>query len=106
MSIGSFGGVLGSAAGAPLPQAQGSQERAAADAATVERQATQDRKADAAAGVGEAAEDQQSGDRDADGRRLWEPPPEKSTAAREQEAPPSPSKDATGTAGNTLDMTG
>ncbi|TWT41591.1 hypothetical protein [Botrimarina hoheduenensis] len=77
MSIGPLGGILGSAAGTPLSQTKGAAaERAGRDAAAQERGVELDLKAEKAAGIGQTEGDQQSSDRDADGRRLWEHPPQ------------------------------
>ena len=105
MSMGPvMGGILGSAAGAPLSQTAGSEsERAQKDAATQQRQVDNDQHAEDAAGVGQTEQDEEASDRDADGRRLWEAPPDK-----EQQAGDSPrqAKDTTGQCGNNLDLTG
>lgn len=114
MSIGPLGGILGSAAGAPLSQTQGSEsERTRSDNATQARQADADKKAEQTAGVGQTQEDQATSDRDADGRRLWEAPEEKSKddqeeqAVADSEAPtPKKSKDPTGASGSSLDLLG
>lgn len=110
MSMGPVGGVVGSAAGAPLSQTKGSaKERSAQDATNQARAADSDAKAEKAAGIGETQEDQATSDRDADGRRMWEAI-QKAQEQREenQDAPSSvkQSKDATGTAGGKLDLMG
>jgi hypothetical protein len=82
-------------------------DRAQQDTAARERVTQADAKAESAAGVGTADEDQAAGERDADGRRLWERPPAKEDVASEAEPPaPCPVKDVTGAAGNQLDLTG
>ncbi|NQU19959.1 MAG: hypothetical protein HQ567_01650 [Candidatus Nealsonbacteria bacterium] len=110
MSIGPMAGIVGSAAGSPLAQTQGSEtERAAQDAAAGQRRTESDRKADAAAGIGEAdGEDHEAADRDADGRRLWEAPPEGSDGQSGEETPPEDhkSRDPSGESGNLLDLSG
>jgi len=109
MSIGPLGGIVGSAAGSPLAQTQGSEpERAQQDAAAAQRRTDSDKKAEAAAGIGEAnGEDHETEDRDADGRRLWEPPAEENAETPERPTGPSrQSKDATGESGNLLDLSG
>ena len=110
MSVGPMGGILGSAAGAPLAQTKGSdKEKTIQETAAQTRLKESAKKATDAAGVGQTEEDQQSGDRDADGRRLWEAPPggsdEQETTSDEQprEHPP---KDTHGQAGNQLDLSG
>ncbi len=112
MSIGPLGGVPASAAGSPLAQTKGSDvERAEQDTGSQQRRVDTDQKAENAAGIGEAdGEDHETAERDADGRRLWEEPPQ-GEAADDAEAPSGPpqdrrSKDATGQSGNLLDLTG
>lgn len=112
MSVGPTGGVLGSAAGAPLSQSRGDAERNAVDGAGRDRQADDAQRAEKNSGVGQTEEDQGASDRDADGRRQWEAPAE--SGASEGDAPssgvapqpPAASKDATGAAGNQLDLMG
>lgn len=111
MNAGPMSGIVGSAAGAPLSQTAGSEtERAQKETSAARRQADGDAKADKAAGIGETEQNQGASDRDADGRRLWEP-----GAKEEQEAavpdtattePPQPAKDPTGNRGISLDLTG
>ncbi len=110
MSVGPMGGIAGSAAGAPLAQTKGSEaERAQKETAGAERKAATDKTAESAAGVGETKEDQESSDRDADGRRLWEIDEEKQ-AAEEDEIKDvqarRKSKDPSGKSGNRLDLSG
>lgn len=87
MSFGPIGGVIGSAAGSPLSQTKGAAaERAKQDAATQERTTEADLKSERASGVGQTEGDQRSSDRDADGRRLWERPPEGEEQAASEES--------------------
>lgn len=77
MSLGPLGGVTaglgGSAAGSPLSQTAGAgSERASKDAAAQERTTDSALRAERTSGVGQTEGDQQTSDRDADGRRLWE----------------------------------
>jgi hypothetical protein len=108
MSMGALG-VTASVAGTPLQQSRGSDvdtsQQAARDQA---RRADAARHAEAAAGVGETAEDQETEDRDADGRRLWERPPEPAASGdgAPETAPAGLSKDATGQSGVHLDLLG
>lgn len=110
MSIGPLGGLAGSAAGAPLAQTKGSEtERSRQDTGAQQRRVQSDQKAEAASGIGETdGEDHQTADRDADGRRFWEAPPEPN--APEQAAGTDDadrrSKDATGQSGQNLDLSG
>ena len=112
MSIGPLGGVAGSVAGSPLAQTKGSEpERAQQDAAGQQRRIESGQKADSAAGIGETdGEDHEAADRDADGRRSWEPPPEATssdeTQQQDDQSPQRQSKDATGESGNLLDLSG
>ena len=108
MSVGPTGGIAGSAAGAPLAQTKGAEvDRARQDASGQERRVHNDKRAESAAGIGETdGEDHETAERDADGRRLWE-----KTAAGQQSGEESPaerrgSKDASGQAGNLLDLSG
>ena len=111
MSVGSFGGVAGSAAGAPLAQTKGSEiDRQQQDAGAQQRRVQGQLKAEMAAGIGQAdGEDHQTGERDADGRRLWErsaqkpddSPADDSVVGEQPHCP-----DPTGQSGNLLDLSG
>lgn len=103
MSIGSFGGVLGSAAGVPQSQKGAESERAQAESASQQRGVEQQQKAENAAGIGQTEEDQEASDRDANGRRLWE---KAAPLTPEDEQTNTQSKDVTGESGNSLDLTG
>ena len=105
MSIGSTGGILGSAAGVPLAQSKGDVDRAGQEATAQARAAAGDKAAENAAGIGETSEDQQASERDADGRRLWEFEEQKKKddeAAQAQRK----AKDPSGQSGNALDLSG
>jgi hypothetical protein len=112
MSLGPLGSVASSAAGSPLAQTKGSDvERTQQDTAGQARRVQTDQKAENAAGLGEAdGEDHETAERDADGRRLWEEPPQ--GQAPDQAEPGEPAhdtprgKDSTGQCGNLLDLTG
>jgi len=112
MSVGPLGGTPASAAGSPLAQTQGAEvDRASEQTRAQHRRMRADQRAESAAGVGQTdGEDHQTAERDADGRRLWEEPPERpaedSTASPEQPADQPRSKDPTGQCGNLLDLTG
>ena len=112
MSVGPLGGVAGSAAGSPLAQTKGSDvERAQQDAGSQQRRVHVDQKAENAAGIGEAdGEDHETAERDADGRRLWEQPPQGEASSESDTGPGDPnqrrSKDTTGQSGTLLDLTG
>jgi hypothetical protein len=107
MSIGPTPPIVVSAAGAPLSQTAGAEtERAQKDASAHSRQVAGERQAEQAAGIGQTAQDEQSGDRDADGRRLWERSARREGEPDGQPSHRRPAKDPTGVAGNELDLTG
>jgi hypothetical protein len=111
MGMGPLGGIIGSTAGAPLSQTGGSEtERLQKDSLAQNRQIEADQKAERAAGIGQTEQDQESSERDADGRRLWEAPLDPSKSSPEQPAELAAavrqSKDATGQSGTQLDLTG
>lgn len=107
MNVGSMGGVVGSAAGAPLSQTAGSEtERTQKDASASQRQAVHEKKAADAAGIGTTEQDQEASERDADGRRFWENPDESKPDEEGQNDPPRQAKDPSGSSGNSLDVTG
>jgi hypothetical protein len=105
MSIGPLG-IAASTAGVPLAQTKGSAVDRAQEAVGAERRRVyHEQKAAAAAGVGEPdGDNHETTDRDADGRRPWEEPPE----AEPQAAAPDTrqSKDPSQQSGNLLDLTG
>ncbi len=113
MSVGPMG-PLGSVAGAPLAQGQGSEvTKAQQDTADQSRHVKLTEKAVQAEGVGQTDQDEQASDRDADGRRPWEGPAAPDANAgtgdesTEEPAAHEPrSKDPTGTRGSHLDLTG
>ena len=79
------------------------------EAVAHERQVDSAQKATEAAGVGATdGEDHQAEERDADGRRLWEVAARKPAAAVGEEPTPPPRlpKDASGLAGNQIDLAG
>jgi len=112
MSVGPLGGIAGSVAGSPFAQKHGSEvERAGQEKSSQQRRIATDQKAESAAGVGEAdGQDHETAERDADGRRLWEAPPEAEQTDQDspaaEESSPRKSKDATGQSGNLLDLSG
>ena len=107
MSIGSLG-MIGSLAATPLPQKAADADKIQRDAIDQSRVAQAETAAEAAAGIGETEEDSQAAERDADGRRLWEAPPNKQAddAAPATDSSPQLSKDPTGEAGGELDLVG
>ena len=107
MSIGPMG-TIGSAAGSQLAQGQGSEvNRAQQETADNARQTQSTEKAESAAGVGQTEQDEEATDRDADGRRPWELPPEvdEQTQVDHERGEPR-SKDHTGQKGGKLDLSG
>jgi hypothetical protein len=105
--------MIGSAAGAPVAQSQGTDvPRAQQDAAGQARETQMNQKAEQASGVGQTEQHEQANDRDADGRRPWEIGPRRPAAeeslAAELPAAESPggAKDPTGLAGRHLDLQG
>lgn len=111
MSMGPLG-IIGSVATTRQAQTKGGEaDRAAQDTANQARQTASENKAEQAAGIGQTEQDQESSDRDADGRRLWEEQgpgnqeePQDSPANEEADAPRS--KDPTGASGQQLDLSG
>jgi hypothetical protein len=110
MTMAPLGGIVSSAAGAPLSQTAGSEtERVQKDALHQQRQTDSSQQAERAAGIGQTDEDQQSSERDADGRRFWEAPAKQQEKLATEEAAPTvvrQSKDASGQSGTQLDLTG
>ena len=110
MSMVPLGGILGSAAGAPLSQTAGSEaERTQKDGQAQHRQVDTEQRAERAAGIGQTDEDQESSERDADGRRLWEAPAQPGKDHQQDDDAAHvlrQSKDATGQSGTQLDLTG
>jgi hypothetical protein len=105
-----LGGVVGSAAGSQLSQTTGSDnERAQKESVGQERQLNTTQRAEQSAGIGQTERDQETTERDADGRRLWEAPlePGKDDADQPDGHPAAKqSKDTTGQCGGQLDLTG
>ncbi len=107
MSMGPLGGIAASLAGSALAQTKGSDvERAQHETASQQREVKNDLRAENAAGIGETnGEDHETAERDADGRRPWEEP-ERRKPPSEAAGSPRISRDATGNAGNLLDLSG
>jgi len=112
MSVGPLGGIAANVAGTSLAQAKGSDvDRTQHDASAQQRQVRNVEHAESAAGVGETdGKDHETAERDADGRRLWEAPPEKGKENPEtpsaEPIPAHQSRDASGQSGTKLDLTG
>jgi hypothetical protein len=108
MSVGPMG-MIGSAAGSPLAQTQGADvNRAQQETAGQSRQTQMSEKAEQAAGVGQTEQDEETNDRDADGRRAWEIGPREAQAEADPApiASPGPGKDPAGVTGRQLDLQG
>jgi hypothetical protein len=96
-----------SLAATSLNQSRGSEaERVQHETSAKERQVEGDRKAENAAGIGTAEGDEAAGDRDADGRRLWEKPPTGKPSDEAASMETATVKDPTGQSGSLLDLTG
>ena len=113
MSIIPTSGVVVSAAGLGLAQTTGTDAIRAQQAATAQqRHAESDIRAEDTAGIAATdGEDQETHDRDADGRRAWEiggAPQEAQgeQAASDANAHPHLAKDPSGESGNELDLSG
>lgn len=115
MTMVPLGGLLSSMAGTAGTASVGSDtERTQKDALAEGRTAEAELHAEQAAGIGTTDKDQESGERDADGRRLWEKPPNPKDPRQqphEQESAPAEieqrqSKDPTGISGSRLDLMG
>lgn len=112
MSIGPLGGLAASSAGSPFAQPKGSEvDRAQQDSSAQQRKIQTDQKAESASGIGQTdGENHQAGERDADGRRLWEKTADKKegqTAPEEGQASRTPAgKDPSGQSGSLLDLSG
>lgn len=109
MSIGSLG-IVGGLAATPVSQRAAETDKTQQATAEQTRAADAAERAELAAGIGQTSEDSEAADRDADGRRLWERPPQKKAQpAESQPAAPAaaPSaKDPSGACGGQLDLVG
>jgi hypothetical protein len=110
MSLLPLGGVVGSAAGASLSQTAGSEtERTQRDSGAQQRQVDSADRSEQAAGIGTTEQDEETSERDADGRRLWEAAADKKKDPKKAEVAAAEarlSRDASGLSGNHLDLTG
>jgi hypothetical protein len=108
MSIG-LTGLVSSLAAQPLSQPASDAARSAQESSSQARAADSNARSTDAAGIGTTSADEQTGDRDADGRRPWEirraaHVPEEATT--EPAVPAAPVRDPKGVAGTKLDLTG
>jgi hypothetical protein len=101
-------GMAGSVAGSQLPQSRGTEaERTQQDASVQKHEAQGEKNAESASEVGETAEDQESSERDADGRRLWEKATQTDGSNDDADEAQTPrSRDASGERGGKLDLCG
>ena len=107
MTMVPIGGLLGSSAGAPLSQTKGSEiERGQKDSLRHSRETASAEVAERAAGIGQTEQDEQSSERDADGRRLWERTTERKSSSTDTTSVERTSRDATGDSGSRLDLVG
>jgi hypothetical protein len=109
MSIGSLPSIVASAAGTALAQSKAEVERTNVEVGAQQRQVRNEQKAESAAGIGETdGQDHETAERDADGRRLWEAPADRKRKSEADAVAPTAvqSRDATGQAGNLLDLSG
>jgi hypothetical protein len=113
MSMGPLGGVVGSAAGTSLSQTAGSEtERTQRETAAQHREIAGNERTEKSSGIGQTEQDQESSERDADGRRLWEGPAKAGKGGKDQPngedaaGQSRQSKDPTGQSGTKLDLTG
>lgn len=106
MSIGSLG-IIGSVAATPASQAKAGIDKTQEANAAQERHVHSQASAENAAGIGVTDGSSETSDRDADGRRLWEAPPE--ARKHEEQGPDEPvhqAIDPTGQSGSSLDLSG
>lgn len=110
MTMVPLSGLLNSTAGTALSQSAGSEtDRVQKEALAQRRGSEAEQHAERSAGIGQTEQDQESSERDADGRRLWESPANaKKDAAQavEGDGETRQSKDATGQSGTRLDLVG
>ncbi len=99
-------GLVSSAAGSSLSQTGASAERSGRDGATTDRVRAVTQAAEVAAGVGKSDADQETGDRDADGRRMGDAPEKHAEAATAEEQTPHRPADPKGVSGNSIDLVG
>lgn len=108
MSIGSLG-IVGSLVGTALTQKSAEVDKTQRDAADAARKTEAAARAESAEGIGQTEEESQAGERDADGRRLWERQAKKPVEEEEAAASTAATalaKDPAGISGRTVDLTG
>jgi len=105
MSVGPLSGIITSAAGSSMALNSADVEQVRHQVAVHHRQVTSGEQAARAAGIAEPdGQDLETHDRDADGRRPWETPPQSSRL--ESSALDPPSQDDSDDRGQTVDMFG
>ncbi|HZN32377.1 MAG TPA: hypothetical protein VFB80_01110 [Pirellulaceae bacterium] len=108
MSIGSLG-IVGGLAATPVSQRAAEADKTQQATTEQTRSADAAEQAELAAGIGQTSEDSEAADRDADGRRLWERPPQQKPPAESPPAGPLAApvaKDPSGACGGQLDLVG
>jgi hypothetical protein len=109
MSIGSLG-IVGGLAGTSLPQRAAEADKTQRETTEQTRAAQAAERAEQAAGIGEAEEDSQTSERDADGRRPWEESvhakKKEAVVPAAEEAAFARAKDPSGERGGELDVVG
>jgi hypothetical protein len=108
MSIGSLG-IVGSLVGTTLAQKSAEVDKTQRDAADATRQTDAAARAESAEGIGQTEEDSRAGERDTDGRRLWERNLHKAEDDGVDSASPPETvlpKDPEGISGGIVDLTG
>jgi hypothetical protein len=108
MSVGLTGGLASSVAGTSLAQTAGTEVDRAQQAASAQHRRVQNVvRAENASGIGQAdGDDHETGERDANGRRAWEEPPQGPQSGGALSASDRQSKDASRQSGNLVDLTG
>jgi hypothetical protein len=106
MNLGALG-MVGSVAASGAAQRAASEDRVRQDAVDQQRQTDAATQAELAAGIGQTDEDQETSERDADGRLPWEFTRRQKTG---DDSPPSEAvgrtRDPDGISGTQLDLTG
>jgi hypothetical protein len=105
MNVGALG-TVGSVAATTAAQRAASEDRIRQDTVDQQRQTQAATQAELAAGIGQTDEDQETSERDADGRLPWELARRNAAAAEAPVLPAGPARDPDGISGAQLDLTG
>lgn len=107
MNLGALG-MVGSVAASGMAQRAASEDRVRQDTVDQQRQTESATQAELAAGIGQTDEDQETSERDADGRLPWELKRKNPLPANDDTPPSLPSqvRDPQGISGTQLDLTG